>query len=80
MSIKALLERCGGPAAVGRACGVSSQAVSQWRQIPEVHCAAIERACEVPCEQLRPDLTWIREGGVVIAYQVPVPQSRAEAA
>ena len=35
---------------------------TNWRQVPADMCPAIERETggEVPCEELRPDLTWRR--------------------
>lgn len=46
--------------------GVTPAAVTQWisghRRVPEARCPAIERATKglVTCEQLRPDVSWIR--------------------
>ena len=60
MRDKALLraiEEAGGPAALGRALGVTSQAISQWDRAPVDRALGIERACggEVKCHDLRPD-------------------------
>lgn len=53
-----LITLAGGPAAVGRICGVTSQAVSQWKTVPVHHCQAIERATAgaVSRTDLRPDV------------------------
>jgi DNA-binding transcriptional regulator YdaS (Cro superfamily) len=58
MDIKTLIKKAGGPAAVARVCGITSQAVSQWRRVPPQHCIAIERATSgaVTRSELRPDL------------------------
>ncbi len=56
----------GGAAAVARLLGVTPPAVSQWlsgkRQAPVERCPAIEHATagSVTCEQLRPDVRWVR--------------------
>lgn len=36
-----LIERAGGPSKVGRMVGASSQAVGQWKKVPDVHVLAI---------------------------------------
>ncbi len=52
------IKLAGGPAAVGRLFGISSQAVSQWRRCPPERvrglCAATGR--QVTEAELRPDL------------------------
>ncbi|WP_093820201.1 transcriptional regulator [Stenotrophomonas indicatrix] len=52
ISLKAL----GGPAHIGRVCGVSSQAVSQWKRVPAEYVLAIEEATGVSRHDLRPDV------------------------
>lgn len=56
-------------AAVARLAGLApaflSQIANGVRQAPDAQCPAIEQACRelgghVPCEELRPDLTWVR--------------------
>jgi DNA-binding transcriptional regulator YdaS (Cro superfamily) len=58
MDIKTLIKKAGGPAAVARACGITSQAVSQWKRVPPQHCIAIERATSgaIARSDLRPDI------------------------
>jgi DNA-binding transcriptional regulator YdaS (Cro superfamily) len=48
----------GGPAAVGKELGITSQAVSQWRIAPAERCLEIERLTggEVTRYDLRPDI------------------------
>ncbi|WP_425517823.1 transcriptional regulator [Stenotrophomonas geniculata] len=52
ISLKAL----GGPAHIGRVCGVSSQAVSQWKRVPAEYVLTIEEATGVSRHDLRPDV------------------------
>ncbi len=58
MNVKTVISSLGGPAAVGKLLGISSQAVSQWRVIPVHQALAIERATNgaVTREELRPDI------------------------
>jgi DNA-binding transcriptional regulator YdaS (Cro superfamily) len=46
----------GGPAALGRELGISSQAIAQWRRCPPLRVLGVERATGVPRHELRPDL------------------------
>lgn len=46
----------GGPAVVGRTLEISTQAVSQWRRVPERWLDAFSRLSGVAPERLRPDL------------------------
>ncbi|WP_121041978.1 transcriptional regulator [Stenotrophomonas rhizophila] len=50
------IKELGGPALIGRVCGVSSQAVSQWKRVPAEHVLAIEAATGVSRHDLRPDV------------------------
>ena len=52
------ITQAGGTAAVGRICGVTSQAVSQWKAVPVHYCLAIEQATggAVSRSDLRPDV------------------------
>jgi DNA-binding transcriptional regulator YdaS (Cro superfamily) len=67
----------GSSAALAQRLGVDPTLVHQWRHgrrpIAKHHCPAIEAATGVRCEELRPDLQWIRnEAGEVTGYQVPI--------
>lgn len=48
--------KAGGSVGIGRAIGISSQAVSQWKRVPAERVIEVERATGVPREELRPDL------------------------
>lgn len=52
----------GGPTAVARMTGLSVPTVHGWKNIPSNHCPTIERATQGAhaCENLRPDLHWVR--------------------
>lgn len=56
----------GGQTALAQAIGVAPQEVWNWcngRQVPTRRCPAIERATGVACEELRPDVAWVRMAG-----------------
>lgn len=67
----------GGQSGLAGLLNISPQAVGQWvkgaRPVPAHHCAAIEAATGVRCENLRPDLAWQRDRktGAVVGYFVP---------
>lgn len=44
--------------AVGRACGVSYQAVGDWSTVPAKHVAICEQLSGIPAETIRPDVFW----------------------
>ena len=52
------IEVAGGPAAASRACGVTRQAVSQWKVVPPEHVIALSSAggYQVTPHRLRPDI------------------------
>ena len=61
-------EVCGSQAELARRLGATTPQVSEWakgdRPIPLHRCEDIEAATDgaVTCEQLRPDVQWIRNG------------------
>ena len=58
MNAKTIIETLGGPARVGKlAGGISSQAVSQWTEIPVLRCPAIAAGSggRYTVHDLRPD-------------------------
>ena len=50
------IRKAGGPAAVGRAFGITSQAVTQWRRVPPERVLEVERMSGVSRHLLRPDV------------------------
>lgn len=58
---------------------VLPQHITNWRKrgVPADRCFAIERATGVTCEQLRDDVTWLRDAkGRITGYQVPLAAIR----
>ena len=57
-ALEKAIEAAGGPAVLGRALGISSQAISQWEQVPANRVLAVEAATDgaVTRHELRPDL------------------------
>lgn len=70
------IEVAGTPAELARRIGLSPQAIFKWqakRGVPLNRCAAVEDATGVRCEELRPDVQWMRDkGGAVIGHVVPL--------
>lgn len=55
-ALKKAIEIAGGPVALSRALGISSQAIPQWRQVPPNRVLEIERITGVSRHELRPDV------------------------
>ena len=76
MNASELIDKLGGTSAVANICGVRAPSVSEWRirGIPADRCSAIERATSgaVTCEELRPDVAWVR----IPDLDWPHPQGR----
>lgn len=66
MNVRSIIAALGGPAAVGRHCGVRSQAVSLWAiknripadRVPQLEAWARKCGVAVRAEDMRPDLDW----------------------
>lgn len=74
---RAARTRPGGHAGIGRELNVTEGMVRHWsdnrRPIAAAHCPALERLLGIQCEQLRPDLAWIRNNeGQVTGHYVPL--------
>ena len=50
------IEASGGPKALSRKIGISSQAISQWQDCPPLRVLDVERASGIPRHELREDL------------------------
>lgn len=77
----------GGISATARLCNVRPPTVFNWPVAPPHHCPAIENATGISCEELRPDLDWVRDSNddSVIGHLVRVnkpnedmPRGRAQ--
>jgi DNA-binding transcriptional regulator YdaS (Cro superfamily) len=55
-TIAFVVKKAGGMRALGRALGISHQAILSWTHIPAERVVAIEEATGIPREKLRPDL------------------------
>jgi len=62
------IRRAGGQSGLAAKVGVTEAAVSLWTQgeWPILRCVAIEGATGVRCEELRPDVYWVRDGAEVV--------------
>ncbi len=43
-------------AALGALCGITGQAVAQWKQVPRKHILTVERHTGISRHELRPDI------------------------
>lgn len=75
-AIERAVEIAGGQKALGDLIGESKSFVNQLvkgrRPVPLNCCPKIEAATGVTCEELRPDVEWIRADGVITGYTVAV--------
>lgn len=55
-ALERALDRAGGVAKLAEALGITSQAISQWRQVPHERVLAVEKITGIPRYELRPDL------------------------
>jgi DNA-binding transcriptional regulator YdaS (Cro superfamily) len=61
--VQNVITSLGGPSKVARMLGIKPPSVTGWRnRVPPDRCPAIEKATggAVTCEQLRPDVRWVR--------------------
>lgn len=54
-ALQKAIKAAGGVNALAKSINITSQAVSQWREIPVKRCLDIEKATGIPREELRPD-------------------------
>lgn len=55
-ALKLAVRTAEGPTRLASLIGVSSQAISQWEQVPSTRVIQVERATGIPRHALRPDL------------------------
>lgn len=72
----------GGQATLAKAIGVTPALISQWknrvRPVAPAQCPAIEQATGIRCEQIRPDVRWLRgNDGAVHGYVVLIHEGAA---
>lgn len=56
MDTKTVIEKIGGVRATAELCGVSHQAVYQWRRVPPQHVLKICKVIKCEPQQIRPDV------------------------
>lgn len=54
--LKHAIETAGGPSALSRELGISSQAIPQWRRVPPNRVLEVERITGISRHVLRPDI------------------------
>lgn len=70
-ALRLAIKVAGGSTALAATLGVTSQAISQWKQVPGARVIAVERATGVSRYHLRPDL-YPREEPASIRAEQPV--------
>jgi DNA-binding transcriptional regulator YdaS (Cro superfamily) len=55
-ALREALKAIGGPTALGRKLGITSQAISQWDKVPSAQVIRVARITGISPHELRPDL------------------------
>ena len=56
-TVSKIIKSCGGQTAIGNACGISRQAVEQWRKVPAEYVLIVEGLSDkYDRYQMRPDV------------------------
>jgi DNA-binding transcriptional regulator YdaS (Cro superfamily) len=81
MAIQRAIDIAGGLSGLARAIGVAPATIGNWRMrgcVPDAWCATIETATSgaVTCEELRPDLPWVRVEGRPMLDAVALAQRK----
>lgn len=56
LEARVVVRDAGGPLAVSKVLGITSQAVTQWKKIPPQHCLDIEKISNYNRHDMRPDI------------------------
>jgi len=83
--LKKFIKKLGGAKVVARACGISSSAISHWKQAPLAHLAILETLAQakklahsdgvpITCSVIRPDLADCFE----LIRDLPTPEAGPE--
>lgn len=56
LPIKDIVSQAGGTCALARELEISSQAISQWEQVPVKHVLAVEKLTGISRHKMRPDI------------------------
>lgn len=51
-----VIEKAGGPAVLAKLFAITSQAVSQWEQVPPLRVLELSRLTGIPPHEIRPDI------------------------
>jgi DNA-binding transcriptional regulator YdaS (Cro superfamily) len=54
--VRHLVRLCGGPVALSRLCGITPQAISQWRRVPPQYVNTVTKLSGWPQHKIRPDI------------------------
>ncbi|MGP1666050.1 MAG: transcriptional regulator [Rhodanobacter sp.] len=74
-ALELAIKAAGSQLALANKLGIKSPSIDGWHRdgVPLARCASVEALTGVPCEALRPDVTWTRdEDRNVTGYHVPV--------
>jgi len=80
MKASEVIELLGGLTATARVCGVAAPTVHEWRSrgaIPVDRCPAIAAALGKTCEEIRPEIEWVRGASGEIKGHVVLIQGDA---
>lgn len=56
LSVRGVVVKAGGPAAVANALGLSHQSVRNWRTVPAKHAETVAHMAHLPLSVVRPEL------------------------
>ena len=82
IQIQSAIKKAGGPQSLATILHLSRPAVAQWaagkRPVPRDYFPAIEEASQVRCDDMCPDVEWIRDAnGKAFKYVVTIRAANA---